>query len=301
MPRKLIPRDDLLDIIIKQIRKGRHIWLNAPEGFGKTTLLREASDEFEDSHQRTVIFCQESCQFKPLMLEIAEQLHSQQRFTWDKIGDTINEMSWAKLHAKLNRPPVLEITPVVMQNLEGGKIILILDHLERANPSFKKYYAQLFEITTVIAASNGFSNNEIKNLRPLTRVVDVPKLTQDQATELSDFLYEDHRINATDEKMFKRHTLLAADGIISKLVRLYEDASLEKHISADYIRNLRTQAGREYINMGLMLLLLVTMPMIARIMAVGSGDRDAYIAFGMMSAFAFVMRQLISRENRKTS
>ena len=48
-----------------------------------------------------------------------------------------------------------------------------------------------------------------------------------------------------------------------------------------------------------LLLVLLALPMVARIIAVGSGDRDAFIGFGIMASFAFVMRFLVHRGSRE--
>lgn len=297
-PVKLIPRDELVDDVVKRVLKGQHAWLDAPEGHGKTTIIQEVVDELQDEHDRNVIFCEESTRFKQLILDIAQQLHAQQLFAWEHIGEAVHEMSWAKLHSRLHRRAVLEVAPAVLKSLEGHDFILVLDHLEGASPAYQKYYALLFEAATVIAASNNIRNPQIKKLRSYARTIEVPKLTPAQGAELSDFLYEVHRINACDEETFKQHLLRAADGIPLKLVRLYEDAATEDFISMDYIRQLRSQAGREYVSMVWLLLMLITLPMAARIMALGSGDRDAYVAFGVMAGFGVFMRYLVYQGNR---
>ena len=71
----IIPRDELLDPMVKNALKGRHNWVIAPGGYGKSQLVQEAVDELEDRHGKEVICCDESSQFKPLMLEIGRALH----------------------------------------------------------------------------------------------------------------------------------------------------------------------------------------------------------------------------------
>lgn len=299
-PKMIIPRDELLDEGIKNILKGRSSWYVGHEGLGKSTIIQEAVDELEDGFGREVIVCEQSSQFKPLMMDIAKQLHERHFFNWDKIPDA-EELNWDKLHAKLYRPPVVEVAPVVLQCLEGKDIILVLDHLERVGPTYQQFYAKLFEVCTVIAASSNFQNPQVKKLRSYARVIEVPKFTEEQAVQLSDFLFEHHKINAHDEDNFKLHILRAADGIPSKLVQLYEDASTEKYIEEDYIRRLRSKAGREYTNMGWLLLVIITLPMAAKIIAVGSGDKDGFIAFGVLGSFSLIMRFLILKGSRNPS
>lgn len=299
-PTKIVPRDELVDELVKRVLKNQHVWLSAPAGYGKTTIIQEAVEELEDRHDRKVIFCQESTQFKPLLLDIAENLHAQGLLVWDKLGDAVavNETSWPKVFAKLDRLSVVEVAPVVAQNLAGNNFVLVLDHLEGVRASYLKHYVQFFEVATVIAASDGLQNPQLKKLRSFARVVEVPAFTPAQAEELSDFLFQTYHINACDEESFKRHLLRAANGVPAKLVQLYEDAAAEGYIEMNYIRQLRSQAGREYTNAGWLLLLLLALPMVARIIAVGSGDRDAFIAFGVLSAFAFLMRYFVYRGSR---
>ena len=186
----------------------------------------------------------------------------------------------------------------MIENLEGHGIILVLDHLEGARASYLKFYRQFFQVATVIAASDNFSKPDIKKLRSYARVVVVPTFTPDQAEELSDFLFQSYNINTVNEESFKRHLLRATGSVPLKIRQLYEDAATEDFIKMDYIRMLRSQAGREYTNTGWLFLVLLALPMVARIVAVGSGDRDAFIAFGILSAFGLVMRYLIYKGAR---
>lgn len=301
-PSKIVPRDDLVDEVVKRVLKDQSVWLSASDGFGKSTIIQEVVDELEDRHDRLVIFCQESTQFKPLLLDIAEQLHEHGLFAWDQLGEDAGDMEWPKVFAKLDRVSVVEVAPVVIQSVEGNDIILVLDHLETVRATYQKFFARLFEVATVVSASDGFSNAQIKKLRSYARAVEVPKFTAEQAEELSDFLFQSYGINTVNEDSFKQHLLRAADGIPKKIRQLYEDAVSEGGLlGMDYIRGLRAQAGREYMNMGWLLLVLLAMPMVARIIAVGSGDRDAFIAFGILSAFGFVMRYLVYKGSRGTS
>jgi hypothetical protein len=296
---KIIPRDELVDGVVKRVLKSQHVWLSSPAGYGKTTIIQEAVDELADRYDHAVIFCQESTQFKPLLLDIAEQLHSQGLLVWEQLGAAVNETSWAKVFAKLDRVSVVEVAPIVAQSLAGKNIILVLDHLEGVRASYLKHYARFFEVATVIAASDSFQNVSLKKLRPLAQIMEVPAFTPAQAEELSDFLFEHYGINASDEESFKRQVVRAANGAPAKLVQLYEDAATEGFIKMDYIRQLRSQAGREFTNVGWLLLLLLALPMVGRVVAVGSGDRDGFIAFGVLSAFAFVMRYLVYRGSRQ--
>jgi len=298
-PSKIVPRDEIVDEVVKRVLRDQSVWLSAPEGYGKTTIIQEAVEELEDRHDRMVIFCQDSTHFKPLLLDIAEQLHAHGLFIWDQPGDEVEEMTWAKVHAKLDRVSVVKVAPAVVQSLEGNDIILVLDHLEGVRVTYLKHFARFFEIATIIAASDGFKKIELNKLRSYARVIDVLKFIPDQAEELSDFLFESYGINTVNESSFKQHLLRAADGIPLKVRQLYEDAASEGgFIGMDYIRQLRAQAGREYTNMGWLLLVLLALPMVARIIAIGSGDRDSFVAFGVLTAFSFVMRFLVYRGAR---
>jgi hypothetical protein len=314
-PSLIIPRDDLIDEILEHVLKGRHVWLVAPEGYGKTTLLQEAVDELEDAHSKEVIFCTESTQLKPLMLDIAQQLHHNHLFSWEELKGV--EISWTRLHTKLDRIGIVGIVPIVLHNLErlsshqsmnGGKtnlekmrgdqisehfdnhhIILVLDALERIGPSSYQHYAKLFDVCTIITASRNFRNPQVKKLHAYARVIEVPKLTAEQANTLSDFLFDFHKIHAYDEEMVKQHIVRASDGIPLKLKKLYEDAETEKVIDNEYIRKLKSKTDKAFVSMGWLLLVMIAVPMALRIVAVGSGDRDGFIAFGVLSAFSVVM------------
>jgi hypothetical protein len=297
-PAKIIARDDLVDQIIENTLKGRSTWLVAPEGMGKTTLIHEAKDELEDKHNRQVIHCDESTRFKPLVLDIAHQLHSLGILVIEKFGEDICEIPWDKLQPKLSRPAVTEIAPAVIESMEGHDIILILDELEGITPTYLKHYRKFFETASVIAASSSFSNAQVQKLKGMATILNVPAFTQEQAEELSEFLFNAHSINTGNEPMLKRHLLSAANGNPQKVHQLYDQISKERYVTQDQIRAFSNQAGKRFLNMGLLLLCLVTLPLMAKVLARGAGDRDGFVAFGMMSAGILVLRILIFRHSR---
>ena len=291
----MVARDELVLTLARDLRAGRNVMLAGGEGSGKTFLLQELERELT-LRGVDCAYVATGSSFKPLVMRIAEALHGLGRLSIDGV-DVGGE--WERVATKLARPAVDKLAPSVIACLEDSDLVLLLDDFERPWPRYAQYLKQVFELaTTVVASASAHTPRLAPFRRYFGRVIQVPPLTRNEAGRLAEQLYDAFEVNSPDANAFVKRAVLLSDGSPLALRQLMQDAGCEKVVTREYTQRLEREGPKRFVNMGWLLLVLLSMIVAGRYVALGSGDRDMYVIAGILASLGLVFRVFVFRGMR---
>lgn len=292
----VVARDGLVRTLAADLRAGRSVMLEGPEGSGKTFLLQELEHELTISGI-SCAYAATGSSFKPLVIRMAEALHGLGRLSIDGIdvdGD------WDGVAGRLARPAVDKITPSVVASLVASDLVLLLDDFDKPWPRYAAYLKQVFEgTTTVVACTSAHTPRLEPYRRYFGRVLQVPPLTRKEARSLAEQLYEACEVNSPDPQAFLRKAVVLADGSPLALRQILQDAGCEKVVTPEYTQRLEREGPKRFVNMGWLLLVLLSLLVAGRYVALGAGDRDMYVIAGILASLGLVFRVFVFRGMRR--
>ncbi len=77
-----------------------------------------------------------------------------------------------------------------------------------------------------------------------------------------------------------------------------QDAGCERVVTAEYTQRLQREGPKRFVNMGWLLLVLLSMLVAGRYVAMGAGDRDMYVIAGILASLGLVFRVFVFRGMR---
>jgi hypothetical protein len=234
--------------------------------------------------------------FKPLVVSIAEALHGLGRLSIDGV-DTDGE--WDQVAGRLTRTAVDKITPSVITCLADSSLVLLLDDFDKPWPRYAPYLKQIFEaVTTVVASASADTPRLAPFRRYFGRTLRVPALTNREARSLAAQLYDAFEVNSPDADAFLKKAVLLSDGNPLALRQIMQDAGCERVVTQEYTQRLQREGPKRFVNMGWLLLVLLSMLVAGRYVALGAGDRDMYVIAGILASLGLVFRVFVFRGMR---
>jgi hypothetical protein len=234
--------------------------------------------------------------FKPLVVRVAEALHGLGRLSIEGV-DTDGE--WERVASRLTRPAVDKLAPSVIACLAGSDLVLLLDDFDKPWPRYAPYLKQVFEaVTTLVATASSDTPRLAPFRRYFGRLVRVPPLTNREAGQLAEQLYDACGVNSPEADVFIRKAVVLSDGSPLALRQIMQDAGCERVVTREYTQRLQREGPKRFVNMGWLLLLLLSMAVAGRYVALGAGNRDMYVVAGILASLGLVFRVFVFRGMR---
>jgi ABC-type iron transport system FetAB ATPase subunit len=298
----LIGRDELVETVAREARKGRHILLTGPVGVGKSAVLDAVLDRLLPRQHRIVLQVGEH-QAKGQFLELARGLLESgllkpSALELDAGLDDLDPaaLEWTKLKRSVNRLSIRDLCAVIVPVLHAhqGRVLIAVDDLTAVTPTLVAFWLAVCDAAQLIACASEKRKNVAKLWWKLAEI-EIPPLAPEHARTIAQSYLRQTGTLVESPPLFVAHVVQQANGNPQALADLLADASKERVVDQRRIRELRHAAGVRYLDFTPVLIVALAAIVGTRYLAMGTGDTELYIVAGMLAAVVISVRVFLFR------
>jgi len=274
-----IGRDSVLTEIRENLSKGLSTMLVGDLGIGKTHLLKVIAKEgnylYLDSPAPIKQFLQKICEkYCP---DWAERLPAKARSSAKEIVELLTNVI-----RELPSPPIQsgekgESKAPVDEDRVRAKEVLVIDDLDDLRISDLEVFCDLMDGFIVLAAAEE-TPDRLKQIWWKFRRIDLPPLTTEDSKELIKFLTGG--LTVTDYDLLETRILSFAGGLPLPMVEMVNQISGKPVIKNEDVRDLYHEAGIRYRDWSPILIILWSLAMVSRLVALGTRSYEGTIIAG---------------------
>ena len=299
----LIGRDDLVDKVVKEARKGRNLLLTGPPGIGKSAVLEAVTtrlvDRYNDINLISIDEQQAKGQFlsltrgllelglvKPSALELDASLDEADPAT----------IQWLKIKRQVNRLSIRDLCAAIIPAIHAhpGRVLIAVDDLTTVTPTMTAFWLAILDGAQII----GCASEKRKNLARLwwkLAEIPVPPLKPEVARQIAKTYMQQTGTLIEAPGLFLAQVVHQANGNPQALADLLADSSKERVVDKQKIREMKHGAGHRYFDFTPVMIVALASIVGARYLAIGTGDTELYIFAGMLAAVVISLRVFLFR------
>ena len=298
----LIGREDLVEQIAREARKGRHLILTGPVGIGKSAVLEAVIDRLLLRQNLSVIQVGEH-QAKGQFLEMARGLLESgllkpSALELDAGLDAVDPatLEWVKIKRQVTRLSIRDLCAVIVPVLheQRGRVLIAVDDLTQVTPTLVAFWLAVCDAAQIIACASARKPNVAKLWWKLAEI-EIPPLTPDSARAIAQVYLQQTGTLVESPPLLIAHVVQQANGNPQALADLLADASKERLVDKRRIREMRHAAGVRYLDFTPVMIVALASIVGARYLAMGTGDTELYIFAGMLAAVVISVRVFLFR------
>ena len=293
----LIGRDDLVEKVAREARKGRHVLLTGPVGIGKSAVLEAALDRLLLRQTLTVIHVSEH-QAKGQFLEIARGLLESglikpSALELDPSLDGLDPaaLEWVKIKRLVNRLSIRDLCAVIVPALHDhqGRVLLAVDDLTAVTPTLVAFWLAILDGVQLLACAREKRPNVAKLWWKLTEIA-VPPLPPEATREIVQTYITRQGMLIEAPGLFIAHVVKQANGNPQAIADMLLDSSRERVVDKRKIREMRHAAGIHYLDFTPVILVCGALIVATRYIAMGLGDTAMYVLAGIGAGLFMSLR-----------
>ena len=298
----LMGRDDLVETVAREARKGRHLILTGPVGVGKSAVLEAVIDRLLLRQQRVVIQVSEH-QAKGQFLELARGLLESgllkpSALELDAALDALDPaaLEWAKIKRSVNRLSIRDLCAAIVPALhaEPGRVLIAVDDLTSVTPTLVAFWLAILDAAQLLACASAKKPNVAKLWWKLAEI-EIPPLAPESARTLVQTYLQQTGTLVESPPLFIAHVIQQANGNPQALADLLADSSKVRVVDKQRIREMRHAAGVRYLDFTPVMIVALASIIGARYLAIGTGDTELYVFAGMLAAVVISIRVFLFR------
>ena len=293
----MIGREELIEKITREARKGRHLLLTGPAGIGKSTILEAVIDRLIVRRDLIVLHVNEH-QAKGQFLEIARGLLESgllkpSALELDASLDDLDPaaIEWAKIKRSVNRLSIRDLTAAIIPAIHAhkGRVLIAVDDLTMVTPTLVAFWLAILDAAQLITCANEKRKN-VSRLWWKLAEIEIAPLSVDSARVIAQEYMTQTGMLVESPALFIAHVVQQANGNPQALADLLADSSKERVVDKQRIREMRHAAGVRYLDFTPVMIVALASIIGARYLAIGTGDTELYIFAGMLAAVVISMR-----------
>jgi energy-coupling factor transporter ATP-binding protein EcfA2 len=298
----LLGRDDLVETVAREARKGRHLLLTGPVGIGKSAVLEAALDRLLLRQQRTLLHLTEH-QAKGQFLELARGLLESgllkpSALELDAALDALDPalIEWAKIKRSVNRLSIRDLCAAIVPALHAqpGRVLIAVDDLTAVTPTLVAFWLAILDAAQLLACASAKKPNVAKLWWKLAEI-EIPPLAPEHARALAQTYLHQTGTLVESPPLFIAHLVQQANGNPQALADLLADSAKERVVNQQRIREMKHAAGVRYLDFTPVMIVALASVVGARYLAIGTGDTELYIFAGMLAAVVISVRVFLFR------
>lgn len=298
----MIGREELIEKITREARKGRHLLLTGPAGVGKSTILEAVIDRLIVRQDLTLIHVNEH-QAKGQFLEIARGLlesgllkPSALELDADLDDRDPAAIEWAKIKRAVNRLSIRDLTAAIIPAIHAhkGRVLIAVDDLTLVTPTLVAFWLAILDAAQLITCASEKRKN-VSRLWWKLAEIEIAPLSTDSAKAIAQTYLRETGMLVESPALFIAHVVQQANGNPQALADLLADSSKERVVDKQRIREMRHAAGVRYLDFTPVMIVALASIIGARYLAIGTGDTELYVFAGMLAAVVISMRVFLFR------
>ena len=299
----LIGRDDLVDKLVKEARKGRNLLLTGPPGIGKSAVLEAVTtrlvDRYNDINLISIDEQQAKGQFLSLTRGLLELgLVRPSALELDASLDEVDPatIQWLKIKRQVNRLSIRDLCAAIIPAIHAhpGRVLIAVDDLTTVTPTMVAFWLAILDGAQLI----GCSSEKRKNLARLgwkLAEIPVPPLKPEVARQIAKTYMQQTGTLIEAPGLFLAQVVQQANGNPQALADLLADSSKERVVNKQKIREMKHGAGHSYFDFTPVMIVALASVVGTRYLAMGTGDTELYIFAGMLAAVVISLRVFLFR------
>ncbi len=329
----LIGRDDLVEEVVREIRKGKHLVLTGPVGQGKSAVLRAALKVIEPNPL-------EWRQFDPVVSEAADLMEEAELPEWKPSGGNprvlvylsehqakgqfvqmtrrlietgilrpsaidlpgkFDEMAprqieWRQIRRHVNRMSIRDLSGAIIPAIYAweGRVLIAVDDMTRLTPTQQAFWLAVFEHAQVVTCAS----ERKKGLRKLwwkMKEIEVPPLSAETCRAVVREYIARQGMMIESPDLYISHVVKQSGGNPQAIRDMLDESSKERVVDKRRIREMKHQAGVRYVDFTPVMIVAGAMVVATRYVALGIGDRALYIMAGIGAALFLSIRFFMVR------
>jgi energy-coupling factor transporter ATP-binding protein EcfA2 len=298
----LIGRDELIEHVTREARKGRHLLLTGRPGIGKSTVLEAVLDRLIVRRDLTLIHVNEH-QAKGQFICIARKLLAAGLL--DPLALELPEpyqdlpperIEWAKIRRHVNRPSMRDLTAAVIPALHDhhGRVLIAVDDLSNLTPTLAAFWLAVFDAAQVVGCASQKKAGLAKLWWKMTEI-EVPPLSPDATRDIVETYIARQGMLIEAPGLFVGHVVKQSGGNPQAIADMLDDSAKERLVDKRKIREMRHAAGVRYLDFTPVMVVALASVVGARYLAIGTGDTELYVFAGMLAAVVISVRVFLFR------
>jgi energy-coupling factor transporter ATP-binding protein EcfA2 len=298
----LLGRDDLVETVAREARKGRHLLLTGPVGIGKSAVLEAALDRLLLRQHRILLHLTEH-QAKGQFLELARGLLESgllkpSALELDANLDALDPaaLEWAKIKRSVNRLSIRDLCAAIVPALHAqpGRVLIAVDDLTPVTPTLVAFWLAILDAAQLVACASAKKPNVAKLWWKLAEI-EIPPLAPEHARAIAQTYLTQTGTLVESPPLFIAHLVQQANGNPQALADLLADSAKERVVNQQRIREMKHAAGVQYLDFTPVMIVALASVVGARYLAIGTGDTELYIFAGMLAAVVISIRVFLFR------
>jgi len=325
----LIGREPLVEKVVQEVRKGRHVLLTGSVGVGKSSVLEAVLERLErrrderapvdaesddppsapntepntgrprqrQRRSQTVIHIADH-QPKAQFVDIARKLLAAGLL--DPLALELPEpyqdvppeqIEWAKIRRHVNRLSMRDLTAAIIPALHDhhGKVIIAVDDLTNLTPTLVAFWLAVFDAAQVIGCASQKKAGLAKLWWKMAEI-EIPPLSPEATREIVQTYITQQGMLIESPGLFIGHVVKQSGGNPQAIADMLDDSAKERLVDKRKIREMRHAAGVRYFDFTPVMIVSLASVVGARYLAIGTGDTELYIFAGMVAAVVISLR-----------
>ena len=301
------------DQAIEAIRAGNNLLVIGKTGVGKTVFMRHVwgrlvSSDTEDS----AIAWVPSGTTKIAFLTLARQVHESFGLAVpdDKLPPQVATrarrqgwLPWKDLHRTVRRMPVADLAALLLESLEGQKMLVFLESME-VPPSQADFFRDLIEKTQVVAGMDARNHRARveKILWKFQTQITLKPLPLEDSEQIIERWLKEHPLRFSYEALkprFVRAIAQQSGGVPEAIYGMLAAAGNEDEITPAKVASFHHEAGRQYLDMTPVIVVGFVGFMALRYVSRGLSDVEMAVLAGVGSALFMGLRLFMSKLSMK--
>lgn len=292
----LMGRDEIVDDLVAEIRKGKHVILTGTVGIGKSAVLRKALEQVSSrvgliirlhDHQAKGQFVEMARQMLELGLITAKELDLPAQF--HSVPGT--EIDWSDIKNKVNRMSMRDLTQVLIPALARSedKPVIAVDDLTSLTPTQMAFWLAIFEHAQVVGCASE-KKPRVKKLWWKMKEISIKPFSQAVARDVIKQYITTKGMLIESPDQYISHVVKQSGGIPQAIYDMLDESGKERIIDKRKVREMRHEAGVQYLDFTPMVMILGALIVSIRYIGMGTGDKTLYILGGMGAALFLTFR-----------
>ena len=172
----------------------------------------------------------------------------------------------------------------------GGRVVLLLDGLDRAAPATAALLTRLQRAATVVGAVRSVPPaGSLRTFFLTFGRLDVPPLDPENTRTLAARLVLAHDVCAADPRHLAREAVRRSHGNPAALRAVLHDAAGERLVSDQSVRDLQTRDDAPFFNAGLLYAPLLVVGGLVRVLMIGVSNTDLYVLVTLVAVAGYLV------------
>ena len=292
----LLGREEVVDNLVAEIKKGKHVILTGPIGIGKSAVLWAALERVGKQidwlimlrdHQAKGQFVDMARQMLALGLISAEELDLPVKFH----GVPSSKIDWREVKSQINRASMRDLTQAIIPALARAerKPLIAVDDLTTLTPTQMAFWLAIFDHAQIIGCASE-KKSRIRKLWWKMKEIEIKPLPPEVIRAVVKSYIQAKGILIESPDLYISHIVKQSGGVPQAIHDMLDESGKERIIDKRKVREMRHDAGVFYLDFTPMVMILGAVIVSMRYVGMGTGDKTLYIMGGLGTALFLTFR-----------